>query len=86
MKWNNRKAARIQLEHKHRVDLMVSMEGGDEFAPLPDDSESAAKLEVGTLPAHSRLVLSSTGMAFRRCIPFQSVRCPEPVLIRLALD
>ncbi|MEH2506479.1 MULTISPECIES: hypothetical protein [unclassified Bradyrhizobium] len=89
MKWNNRKAARIQLEHKHRVDLMVSMEDGDEFAPLLDDPESAAKLEAGTLP-HSRQK-SFLGFIQRRygispVHPSSISEVPKPVLIRPALD
>ncbi|MEH2539297.1 MULTISPECIES: PilZ domain-containing protein [unclassified Bradyrhizobium] len=72
MRWNNRKAARVQFEHKHLVNLMGVDGTWRRICTLLDASESGAKLEVeGSTDALKTeeffLVLSSTGMAFRRC-------------------
>ena len=72
MRWNNRKTARVQFEHKHLVNLMGVDGTWRRSCTLLDASESGAKLEVeGSTDALKTeeffLVLSSTGMAFRRC-------------------
>ena len=72
MRWNSRKAARVQFEHKHLVNLMGVDGTWQRSCTLLDASESGAKLEVeGSTDALKTeeffLVLSATGMAFRRC-------------------
>ena len=72
MAQNSRKAHRVRFEHKH----IVSIKGVDgtwrRSCILVDASASGAKLEVegSTDPLKAQeffLVLSSTGLAFRRC-------------------
>jgi PilZ domain len=72
MRWNNRKAARVQFEHKHHVNLMGVDGTWRRSCILLDASASGAKLEVeGSTDALKTqeffLVLSSIGMTFRRC-------------------
>ena len=72
MRWNNRKVGRVQFEHKHHVNLMGVDGTWRRSCTLLDASASGAKLEVeGSTDALQSeeflLVLSSTGMAFRRC-------------------
>lgn len=72
MRWNYRKTARVQFEHKHLVNLMGVDGAWRRSCTLLDVSESGAKLEVeGPTDALKTeeflLVLSSAGMAFRRC-------------------
>jgi hypothetical protein len=72
MRWNNRSAARVQFERKHHVNLMGVDGTWRRSCTLLDASASGAKLEVdGSTDALKTqeffLVLSATGMAFRRC-------------------
>ena len=72
MRWNNRKTSRVQFEHKHHVNLTGVDGTWRRTCILLDASESGAKLEVeGSTDALKTqeffLVLSATGMAFRRC-------------------
>ena len=72
MKWNKRKAARVQFEHTHLVNLMGVDGTWRRSCTLLDVSESGAKLAVeGSTDVLKNeeffLVLSATGMAFRRC-------------------
>lgn len=72
MRWDNRKANRVRLEHKHPVNLMGSDGTWSRRCILLDVSATGAKLEVeGSVEVlRAReffLVLSSTGLAFRRC-------------------
>jgi PilZ domain-containing protein len=69
---NNRKANRVRFDHKHTVRIMGADGTWQRNCILLDASESGAKLEVegSTDPLKGReffLVLSSTGLAFRRC-------------------
>jgi hypothetical protein len=68
----NRKASRVQFEHKHPVNLMGVDGTWRRSCVLLDVSQSGAKLEVDGSPDVLRareffLLLSSTGLAFRRC-------------------
>lgn len=68
----NRKANRVQFEHKHPVNLMAVDGTWRRSCVLLDVSQSGAKLEVDGSPDVLRareffLLLSSTGLAFRRC-------------------
>jgi len=72
MAWGARKADRVRLERKYPVNLM----GGDaacrQRRRLVDVSVTGARLEVdGTLDVLKAqeffLILSTTGLAFRRC-------------------
>ena len=72
MRSNNRKTARVQFEHKHLVNFMGVDGTWRRSCTLLDVSASGAKLEVegstDTLKTQEFfLVLSATGMAFRRC-------------------
>ena len=72
MMGNNRKAGRVQFEHKHGVNIMGVDGTWQRSCLLLDVSSSGAKLEVeGSIePLKAQeyfLVLSSTGLAFRRC-------------------
>lgn len=72
MMGNNRKANRVRFEHKHTVGIMGVDGTWQRSCILLDASESGAKLEVegSTAPLKAQeffLVLSSTGLAFRRC-------------------
>jgi hypothetical protein len=69
---NNRKAHRVRFEHKHIVSIMGVDGTWRRSCVLVDASASGAKLEVegSTDPLKAQeffLVLSSTGLAFRRC-------------------
>ena len=69
---NNRKANRVRFEHKHTVSVMSVDGTWRRSCILVDVSASGAKLEVegSTDPLKAQeffLVLSSTGLAFRRC-------------------
>jgi hypothetical protein len=72
MKGNSRKAVRFQFEHKHAVNI-VGVDGTwRRSCTLVDVSQGGAKLEVdgSTDPLRAQeffLVLSSTGLAYRRC-------------------
>ncbi len=72
MMGNNRRAGRVRFEHKHAVSIMGVDGTWRRTCILLDVSESGAKLEVeGSIePLKAQeffLVLSSTGLAFRRC-------------------
>ena len=72
MRGENRKALRVQIEHSHPVNLMGVDGTWRRSCFLLDVSESGAKLEVegpvNVLQAREFfLLLSSTGLAFRRC-------------------
>ncbi|TFV71237.1 PilZ domain-containing protein [Bradyrhizobium frederickii] len=69
---DNRKAYRVRFEHKHMVSIMGVDGTWRRSCILVDASASGAKLEVegSTDPLKAQeffLVLSSTGLAFRRC-------------------
>lgn len=72
MSWGNRKAERVQLEHRYEVNV-VGVDGTwRRKCVLLDVSATGARLEVeGTLEVLRAgeffLLLSSTGLAFRRC-------------------
>ena len=68
----NRKANRVRFDHKHPVNLMGVDGTWRRSCALLDISETGAKIEVeGTLDVLQAkeffLLLSSTGLAFRRC-------------------
>ena len=72
MRLNSRKVARVQFEQKHRVNIMAVDGTWRRSCILLDASASGAKLEVeGSTDALKAqeffLVLSPTGLAFRRC-------------------
>lgn len=72
MKWDARKAHRVRFEHECRVNLMGVDGTWRRQCRLLDISETGAKLQVeGCLEALKAqeffLVLSSAGLAFRRC-------------------
>lgn len=72
MMGNSRKAARVRFEHKHTVHIMGIDGTWQRSCVLIDASASGAKLEVeGSIePLKAQeffLLLSSTGLAFRRC-------------------
>ena len=72
MRGENRKALRVQIEHSHPVNLMGVDGTWRRSCFLLDVSDSGAKLEVegsvNVLQAREFfLLLSSTGLAFRRC-------------------
>jgi hypothetical protein len=72
MTWGDRKAERVQLEHRHPVNLMGVDGTWRRKCVLLDVSATGAKLEVeGTLDvlqaAEFFLILSSYGLAYRRC-------------------
>lgn len=69
---DNRKAHRVRFEHKHIVSIMGVDGTWRRSCILVDASASGAKLGVAgsTDPLKAQeffLVLSSTGLAFRRC-------------------
>jgi PilZ domain-containing protein len=72
MRGENRGASRVRFDHTHRVNLMAVDGTWRRSCLLLDASASGAKLEIDG-PAdvlQSKeffLVLSSTGLAFRRC-------------------
>jgi PilZ domain-containing protein len=72
MRGENRKASRVRIEHSHPVKLMGVDGTWQRSCALLDVSDTGAKLEVeGPVNALQGreffLLLSSTGLAFRRC-------------------
>lgn len=72
MRFDSRKALRVRMEHKHPVNLMGSDGTWRRTCFLLDVSETGAKIEVeGSLEVLQAkeffMLLSSTGLAFRRC-------------------
>jgi hypothetical protein len=72
MRFDSRKALRVRMEHKHPVNLMGSDGTWRRSCFLLDVSETGAKIEVeGSLEVLQAkeffMLLSSTGLAFRRC-------------------
>lgn len=72
MAYGDRKAERVYFEHRHPVNLMGVDGTWRRSCALLDVSSSGARLEVeGSLDVLRAqeffLVLSSTGLAFRRC-------------------
>jgi len=72
MKGENRKSNRVRFDHKHAVNLMGVDGTWRRSCVLLDVSETGAKIEVeGTIEVLQAkeffLLLSSTGLAFRRC-------------------
>jgi hypothetical protein len=72
MKGENRNALRVRIEHRYPVNLMGVDGTWRRSCLLLDVSETGAKLEVegpvSVLQAREFfLLLSSTGLAFRRC-------------------
>jgi len=72
MKFDGRKDARVKLDHRQPVNLMGSDGTWRRSCTLLDVSQTGAKIEVeGTLDVLQAkeffLVLSSTGLAYRRC-------------------
>ena len=72
MRGENRRASRVRFDHTHRVTLMGVDGTWRRSCFLLDASASGAKLEIdgpaGVLQSKEFfLVLSSTGLAFRRC-------------------
>ncbi|UVO26967.1 PilZ domain-containing protein [Bradyrhizobium arachidis] len=69
---NKRKADRVRFDHKHSVNIMGVDGTWQRSGLLLDISTTGAQLEVegSTEPLKAQeffLVLSSTGLAFRRC-------------------
>jgi hypothetical protein len=72
MTWGDRKAERVRFEHRRPVNLMGVDGTWRRSCVLVDVSATGARLEVDgsleVLQAHEFfLLLSSTGLAFRRC-------------------
>ena len=72
MRFDGRKALRVRMDHKQAVNLMGSDGTWRRTCFLLDVSQSGAKIEVeGTLDVLQAkeffLLLSSTGLAYRRC-------------------
>jgi PilZ domain len=72
MRGENRRANRVQFEHAHPVNLMGVDGTWRRSCVMLDISQSGAKLEIEGSPEVLRarefsLLLSSTGLAFRRC-------------------
>jgi hypothetical protein len=70
MKGENRKALCVRIEHRYPVNLMGVDGTWRPSCLLLDVSETGAKLEVPVSVLQAReffLLLSSTGLAFRRC-------------------
>jgi hypothetical protein len=72
MSWGDRKSERVYMEHRHEVNLMGVDGTWRRKCVLLDVSTTGARLEVeGTLEVLQAgeffLLLSSTGLAFRRC-------------------
>ena len=72
MKFDGRKAQRVKMDQKQPVNLMGSDGTWRRSCVLLDISQSGAKIEVeGTLDVLRAkeffLLLSSTGLAYRRC-------------------
>ncbi|MDE2378508.1 PilZ domain-containing protein [Bradyrhizobium sp.] len=72
MKFDNRKTLRVRMEHRQPVNLMGSDGTWRRSCVLLDVSQTGAKIEVeGTLDVLQAkeffMLLSSTGLAYRRC-------------------
>ena len=72
MDWGKRKADRVNFAHPHSVNLMAADGTWRRSCLLLDASATGARVEVeGTTDVLQAreffLVLSSTGLAFRRC-------------------
>lgn len=72
MRREYRKASRVRFEHRHPVNLMAVDGTWRRSCVLLDASDTGAKLEVDGSADVLRareffLLLSSTGLAFRRC-------------------
>lgn len=72
MRGENRRASRVRFEHRHPVNLMGVDGTWRLTCNLLDVSASGAKIEIeGSVDVLQSkeffLVLSSTGLAFRRC-------------------
>jgi hypothetical protein len=72
MTWENRKALRVKFEHKRPVNLMGVDGTWRRSSMLLDISDTGARLEIEGSAEVLRareffLLLSSTGLAFRRC-------------------
>ncbi|WP_426609176.1 PilZ domain-containing protein [Bradyrhizobium sp. McL0616] len=72
MKFDGRKTLRVRMDHKQAVNLMGSDGTWRRSCVLLDVSDSGAKIEVeGTLDVLQAkeffMLLSSTGLAYRRC-------------------
>src|ERR1700750_2248540 len=72
MSWESRKSPRVKFEHKRLVNLMGADGTWRRSASLLDVSETGARLKIegSTDVLRAReffLLLSSTGLAFRRC-------------------
>jgi PilZ domain len=72
MKFDGRKALRVKMDHKQAVNLMGSDGTWRRSCVLLDVSQTGAKIEVeGTLDVLQAkeffMLLSSTGLAYRRC-------------------
>ncbi|MGY4624846.1 PilZ domain-containing protein [Bradyrhizobium sp. USDA 4486] len=72
MRFDGRKAARVRMDHRQPVNLMGSDGTWRRSCVLLDVSQTGAKLEVeGTLDVLQAkeffMLLSSTGLAYRRC-------------------
>ena len=72
MNFDGRKASRVKMDHKQPINLMGSDGTWRRSCVLLDVSQSGAKIEVeGTLDVLQAkeffLLLSSTGLAYRRC-------------------
>ncbi|MCP3390055.1 PilZ domain-containing protein [Bradyrhizobium sp. CCGB12] len=72
MKFDGRKAMRVRMDHRQPVNLMGSDGTWRRSCVLLDVSQTGAKVEVeGTLDVLKAkeffLLLSSTGLAYRRC-------------------
>lgn len=72
MAYGDRKAERVRLEHRHPVNLMGVDGTWRRQCILLDVSETGARLQVeGTVDVLKAkeffLLLSSTGLAFRKC-------------------
>jgi hypothetical protein len=72
MDWGKRKSDRVNFQHPHTVNLMAADGTWRRSCLLLDASATGARIEVeGTTDVLQAreffLVLSSTGLAFRRC-------------------
>lgn len=72
MRFDGRKASRVKMDHRQPVNLMGSDGTWRRSCVLLDVSQTGAKVEVeGTLDVLQAkeffMLLSSTGLAYRRC-------------------
>ena len=72
MGWDKRKAKRVHLDHERRATLLGADGTWRRDCILVDVSETCARLRIDGSPDVLRareffLLLSSTGLAFRRC-------------------